>query len=130
MPSLRDQVGLLTLAMTIAVGTLLPALATGDVVHLKNGNTLQGEVETTNDEEVTVNIPGAGRLTLKKNEIASIEKTASEERPQDSLATQGSKETTWATLREKAVRLHKQGQYAAAIPIAEEALKLAETAFG
>lgn len=32
------------IVLTIAVGTLLPAIASGDVIHLKNGNTLQGEV--------------------------------------------------------------------------------------
>ena len=75
---------LLTVVFTIVAGTLLPAVAAADVIRLKNGNTLQGEVEATNEQEVTVHIPGAGRLTLKKEEIVSIEKTSTEERSQDS----------------------------------------------
>jgi len=61
------------IVLMIVVGTLLPAIASGEVIHLKNGNTLQGEVESTKEQEVTVNIPGLGTLTLKRDEIASIE---------------------------------------------------------
>ncbi len=51
----------------VFVGILLSAMAVthtaaGDVIRLKNGNVLDGEIEATTEQEVTVNVPGAGKL--------------------------------------------------------------------
>ena len=56
--------------------SLPPAQA--DEVRLKNGNVLSGTVENADEQQVTVDIPGTGQLTLERSEIASIEKSSNE----------------------------------------------------
>ena len=51
---------------------------TADVIRLKNGNSLEGEIKTTTEQQVTIDVPGVGQLTLERNEIASIGKATSE----------------------------------------------------
>ena len=59
---------------SLAVFTTIEA----DTVRLKNGNTLSGTVvEEASDGQVTIDIPGIGKITGSKNEIASIERASS-----------------------------------------------------
>lgn len=64
---------LLVLATTIAVGVLVPLTASAQTIRLKNGNTLHGEVKDIDEQQVVVEIPGVGKMTFDKSEIAAIE---------------------------------------------------------
>jgi hypothetical protein len=67
----------LAIIMLAAIGSALPAF--GDVVHLKSGGTLEGQVVET-DDAVVVKLP-VGEVRLSKDAVARIEKkeTALEE---------------------------------------------------
>ena len=58
-----------------AVGmTLGQAVAVADQVHLKNGNKIEGKVVAQDDESrVLLEIEGAGRMWLRRSEVAAIE---------------------------------------------------------
>ena len=49
------------------------------IVHLKNGNSLEGVITVRSERAVVLDVPGAGRLTLSPDEIASIESNVSAE---------------------------------------------------
>ena len=56
--------------------------ATDAVVRLKNGNTLEGTIVSEDDREVMLDIPGAGKITFTRAEIASIAlKTPAQDEP-------------------------------------------------
>ncbi len=66
---LRIAVYLLTLSFHAAV--------CADVVKLKNGKSFEGIIKKENSTEVTINI-GLGTISIKKNQIASIERSESD----------------------------------------------------
>lgn len=53
----------------------VPAPAGADVVRLKNGNVLEGEVTASDERQVTIQIPDVGALTVNRADIAAIEQT-------------------------------------------------------
>ena len=61
-----------TLAFALAT-LLLPAVAAADVVRLKNGNTMEGAIESETDQEVRMSV-GGGIVTFRPDEVLSIEK--------------------------------------------------------
>ena len=70
---------ILTVAVLTTASLVLASAGFTDSIHLKNGNTLDGTIEASNDQKVTINVPGAGRLILEQGEIASIEKSLSQQ---------------------------------------------------
>ena len=70
---------LLFIFVGLAVGSLLPLTTDAQTIRLKNGNSVEGEVEVLNDRQVTVDIPGLGKMTLGKDDVASIEDSDHEE---------------------------------------------------
>lgn len=56
---------------------LLADPAAADLIHLKNGNTLEGDVLESDAQTITVRIPGLGDIILSADEVASIEQTPS-----------------------------------------------------
>jgi hypothetical protein len=54
----------------------LPASAGADVVRLKNGNALEGEITASDERQVTIQIPDVGALMVDRADIAAIEQTA------------------------------------------------------
>ena len=67
---------LLLILLVIAVASLISPSAHAKTVRLKNGNSLHGEVEYPNEHQVVVDIPGVGKLTFHKDEIAAIEESS------------------------------------------------------
>lgn len=87
-----------TLALAVFIFLVVCGLPLSSVaaqtIRLKNGNTLHGEVEYPDEHQVVVDIPGVGKLTFAKHEIASIEEPAPEpvqEEDHDPLLTGGEK---------------------------------------
>ena len=70
--------GIFTAVVALISAGLFIETTTADVVRLKNGNSLEGEIKTTTERQVTIDVPGVGQLTLERNEIVSIEKTTNE----------------------------------------------------
>ena len=62
----------LIIAISTAANLTLVSLGFADTIHLRNGNTFEGTISASDDKQVTIDIPGAGQLTLEKAEIASI----------------------------------------------------------
>ncbi|MBI4583434.1 MAG: hypothetical protein HY717_05360 [Planctomycetes bacterium] len=58
-------------ALAAAAGAFLHA-AVADVIYLKNGNQIQGEIQVRGDQTVTVRFPG-GTLTIPARDILKIE---------------------------------------------------------
>lgn len=79
--------GILTLALVLMSVALFMETTTADVVRLKNGNALEGEIRTTTDGQVTVDVPGVGRLTLERSDIASVETATSQDTQEGTSAT-------------------------------------------
>jgi len=67
----RTTCGLLALA----AGGLLSSVSDAEVVRLKNGNRLDGEVVSMTDAEIVIDIPGTGTLTFSRDEVASVEES-------------------------------------------------------
>lgn len=44
-----------------------------DTVRLKNGNTLEGRIESQNEREIVLGVPGLGNMTITRDEVAAIE---------------------------------------------------------
>ena len=53
---------------------LFSAYSSGDMIHLKNGQVLEGTVMHEHNDEVVVDV-GGGTVTFSKGEIKSIEKS-------------------------------------------------------
>ncbi len=70
---------LLFAVVVIVTGYLFPLPVDAQTIRLKNGNSLEGEVQIVDGEQVAVDIPGAGRLIFPAGEVASIEKPSDEE---------------------------------------------------
>ena len=126
----------LLLVLVMAAGeSLLPMTATAEVIRLKNGNTLNGDVEATSEEEVIVSIPGVGRMTLKKDEIISIEKSSGVETGEEPSTTPlaqkqpADQELRWQKLAVQVLPLVKKEQYVEAASVAQEAFQIAEVLF-
>jgi tetratricopeptide (TPR) repeat protein len=62
----------------LAACLLLCACARADVIHLKNGKTLRGEVVKEDETHVTVRVP-FGEIKLKKSDIEAIERQTPQE---------------------------------------------------
>lgn len=60
---------------------ILPCLALADVIHLKDGTRLEGEIVTMDKAEVEIRLP-YGTLTVKREDIQRIEFGAPEEEPE------------------------------------------------
>ncbi len=56
---------------------LIPALVAADTIRMKNGNSMDGIVLKETPTEVTINV-GVGSITLKRSQIASIQKSDAE----------------------------------------------------
>ena len=67
---------LLLILLVIAVASLISPSIHAQTIRLKNGNSLHGEVEYPNEHQVVVDIPGVGKLTFHKDEIAAIEESS------------------------------------------------------
>ena len=61
------------LVVLAVVGGMSEAVAWAELIRLKNGNTVEGAIVSQTEHEVTVDIPDLGRMTLARDEIASIE---------------------------------------------------------
>lgn len=61
------------LIAAVLIGSF-PGAAPADTVRLKSGEILTGTVESAGKKEVTINIPGTGKITLSRDVIASVEK--------------------------------------------------------
>src|SRR5690242_2844464 len=57
----------------IVVLALTATSASADIIHLKNGKTLHGEVIKEDETTVTIKVP-FGEIKIKKSEIEAIEK--------------------------------------------------------
>lgn len=80
MPSPKTRMRWIRLAQlarlmpSVWLGVLLAApAASAELIRLKNGNTMDATVTGQNEREITVDVPGAGAMTLSRGEIASIE---------------------------------------------------------
>jgi len=60
---------------------ILPCFASADVIHLKDGTRLEGEIETMDEAEIKIRLP-YGILTVKREDIQRIEFGAPEEEPE------------------------------------------------
>jgi tetratricopeptide (TPR) repeat protein len=120
---------LLASAVLLA-GVLTSVTSAADVIRLKNGNTLEGEIIATSEREVTIDILGVGKLTIRQAEIASIEEPSDHDELEARFATEEGKERWWNELKERVRMLHQQDHLEEAIKVVEEAVPLAEQAYG
>ena len=60
---------------------ILPSFALADVIHLKDGTRLEGEIKTMDEAEIKIRLP-YGTLTVKREDIQRIEFGAHEEEPE------------------------------------------------
>lgn len=58
---------------------LYAEVAAADLIRLKNGNTIEGDVTSSDKHQVTADVSGLGKMTLQREEIASIEGAAAAE---------------------------------------------------
>ena len=63
----------ITIAATAAA---LTAMSVADVIHLENGNSVEGEIVKETDKHVKLKTP-AGSITFKRGDIIRIERKAS-----------------------------------------------------
>ncbi len=106
-------------------------VASADTIHLKNGNTLKGHIIRTNGQEVVIEVPELGTMTVRREEIASIEQAPA------GPSTTGTSESnevqdyvSWQDASDQAVRLYQRRQFQAAEETAKRAMQMAETFFG
>ncbi|HVE11954.1 MAG TPA: hypothetical protein VNI01_01050, partial [Elusimicrobiota bacterium] len=62
-----------------ALIALLAASASADTVHLKNGRTMEGMVQSEDKKELVLDI-GYGTVTLQRADVARIERAAGSSR--------------------------------------------------
>lgn len=79
--STTDMAGtIVTIGLALMSGTFGGRPVAADTIRLKNGNSIEGDVVQSNDQEITVEIPQLGKMTLQREEIASIEGVVPETR--------------------------------------------------
>lgn len=66
--------------MTAPALFVISTCSFADEVHVKGGRTVSGLISDEGKDYVIVAIPGGGELKIKKEDIASIEESAEEER--------------------------------------------------
>lgn len=69
----------LVLLMVVLATGLLAAERAAAVIYLDDGDSLKGNIVTSTELEVTIEIPGLGKVTPERSEIDSIEKAPVEE---------------------------------------------------
>jgi len=67
---------LLRIITIIATTAALTAISPADVIHLENGNSVDGEIVKETDKHVKLKTP-AGNITFKRSDIVRIERKAS-----------------------------------------------------
>ena len=137
------------LCLTLVVVFLMSVhgVAAADILRLKNGNLLSGEVKAESDQQITIDIPGVGEMTFAKNEVVSIEKTATEEAEGDtssehakaasssasdvaSQPVQRISQASWDELNNEVIKLYEKKRFDEAEKTAREVLQVAEKSFG
>lgn len=84
--------------------TTVPVTAfSEEVIRLKNGNTLKGEIISQTDKVLVVLIPGVGTMTLQKAEIASVEPSAPESTSEEATDQQTPKRDISESVGEESV---------------------------
>lgn len=91
----------LLVMLAVMVGQLVSVSANAQVLRLKNGNVLHGEVEQDNGQEIVVNIPGVGKMTFGKDEVDSIDEPVHENPPADGEPEPTKPHLTTKTTRER-----------------------------
>ena len=107
-------------------------LACADVIHLKNGDTLEGDIIRTDDREVVINVPQVGEMTLQREEIASIDHAPIPNTPPKPEASSGDVQAyvSWQDVSDQATRLYERRQFKVAEEKAKQAMQMAEAFFG
>jgi clan AA aspartic protease (TIGR02281 family) len=72
-PTLRSPFGL-----ALGLFALLALGAAGDVIHLKNGRSIEGVVQEENDQRIVVQV-GVGEVRLRRSQVSRIERAAGED---------------------------------------------------
>lgn len=73
---MNTAIAWLAAALLLLLTAANPGPADADVVRLKNGNTLEGDITAADERQVTIEIPDVGKLVVDRAEIASIEQDA------------------------------------------------------
>ena len=55
----------------LTFGFVIPFTAQAETIHLKNGETVEGEITAADDKRVVVALPGVGKVAFERNELAS-----------------------------------------------------------
>lgn len=67
--------------VAVIILVILPCLALADVIHLKDGTRLEGDIVTMDEAKIEIRLP-YGTLTVKREDIQRIEFGAPEEEPE------------------------------------------------
>lgn len=66
----------LAIGLVLIVACAAASHAEAATIRLKNGNTLYGTITSMDDEQIEIDIPGLGKLTFARAEVAAIEESA------------------------------------------------------